>query len=376
MKFIVNSSVLLKQLQAISGVINTKNTLPILDNFLFELKGNELTITATDLETTMISKLELDMADENGSIAVPSQLLVDTLKTLSSVPITFTAEMDSFNISISAGEGIFKLSGYSAEEYPNTPTVDSESKIQIESSVLSKAINKCIFAAGFDELRPVMTGVYFKLHPDNITFVATDAHKLVCYTRTDVTAEEEINFIVPKKPLQQLKNNLPSESTHVSIDYNKTNAVFSFNNITLYCRLIEGKYPNYQAVIPSENPNVLIIDRLLFLNTLKRVSIFSSHSTYQIRLKIAGRELTVSAEDLDFANEAKERLTCQFEGEDIEIGFNSKFLIEMLNNLDSENISLEMSTPNRAGIIKPIDHENENEDILMLVMPIMLNNQD
>lgn len=374
MKFIINSSVLLKQLQAVSGVIGSNNTLPILDNFLFEQKDNELIITATDLETTMISKVELDMADTDGSIAVPAKILLDTLKTLPSVPITFTANTEALTIEISAGEGNYKMVGYDAGDYPKTPEVESSANIKIDSSILLKAISKTIFAAGFDELRPVMTGVFFKLDTDNVTFVATDAHKLVCYQRTDVNASEKIDFIVPRKPLNQLKSNLPTENTEVTIDYNEKNAVFAFDNITLYCRLIEGKYPNYQAVIPSENPNVLTVDRLLFLNTIKRVSIFSSHSTFQVRVKIAGRELIVSAEDLDFSNEAKERLTCQYDGEDIEIGFNSKFLIEMLNNIDSENISLEMSTPNRAGIIRPVDNENKNEDILMLVMPVMLNN--
>ena len=374
MRFIVNSSVLLKQLQAVSGVISTNNTLPILDNFLFQLKDNNLVITATDLETTITSRVELDMADEDANIAVPAKILIDTLKTFSSTPLTFSVDLESLVITISAGEGNYKLSGYNAEEYPKTPEFDSNSTLSIDSSILQKAISKTIFATGYDDLRPVMTGVLFKMNPENVIFVATDAHKLVCYKRMDLNADEEINFILPKKPLNQLKNNLPSENTPVLIEYNDTNAVFTFGTIKLICRLIDGKYPNYQAVIPADNPNKLIVDRQLFLNTIKRVSIFASHSTFQVRLKIAGQELTISAEDIDYSNEAKERLTCQYEGEDIEIGFNSKFLLEMLTNLESENISLEMSTPNRAGIIKPIDNENKNEDILMLVMPVMLNN--
>jgi len=374
MKFIVNSSVLLKQLQAVSGVISTNNTLPILDNFLFQLKDNNLIITATDLETTITSKVELDMADNDASVAVPAKILIDTLKTFSSTPLTFSVDLESLVITISAGEGNYRLSGYNAEEFPKTPEIDSNSTLNIDSGILQKAISKTIFATGYDDLRPVMTGVLFKMTPENVIFVATDAHKLVCYKRMDLNAEEEINFILPKKPLNQLKNNLPSENTPVLVEYNDTNAVFTFDSIKLICRLIEGKYPNYQAVIPADNPNRLTVDRLLFLNTIKRVSIFASHSTFQVRLKIAGRELTISAEDIDYSNEAKERLTCQYEGEDIEIGFNSKFLLEMLSNLESENISLEMSTPNRAGIIRPVDNENKNEDILMLVMPVMLNN--
>ncbi|OPZ97661.1 MAG: DNA polymerase III subunit beta [Bacteroidetes bacterium ADurb.Bin408] len=375
MKFIVNSSVLLKQLQALNGVISTNNTLPILDNFLFELEGNQLTITATDLETTMTSAIELEMADEDNRIAVPAKILIDTLKTfVSSTPITFSADTESKVITISAGEGNYRLSGYSAEEFPQSPTIESSSSIEIDSSILQKAISKTIFATGYDDLRPVMTGVYFKMTPDNAIFVATDAHKLVCYKRQDVNGEEEVSFILPKKPLNQLKNHLPVENSPVAIEFNNTNAIFTFGTVKLICRLIDGKYPNYQAVIPVDNPNKLIVDRLLFLTTIKRISLFASQSTYQVRLKIAGMELTVSAEDIDYSNEAKERLNCQYEGEDIEIGFNSKFLIEMLSNLESENISLEMSTPNRAGIIRPVDNENQNEDILMLVMPVMLNN--
>jgi len=374
MRFIVNSSVLLKQLQAVSGVISTNNTLPILDNFLFQLKGNNLIITATDLETTITSSVELDMSDDDANIAVPAKILIDTLKTFSSTPLTFSVDLESMVITISAGEGNYKLSGYNAEEYPKTPEIESSAMLNIDSSILLKAISKTIFATGYDDLRPVMTGVLFKMNPENVIFVGTDAHKLVWYKRNDLNAEEEINFILPKKPLNQLKNNLPTENAPVLIEYNDTNAVFTFGTIKLICRLIEGKYPNYQAVIPANNPNKLIVDRLLFLNSIKRVSIFASHSTFQVRLKIAGRELTISAEDIDYSNEAKERLTCQYEGEDIEIGFNSKFLLEMLSNLESENISLEMSSPNRAGIIKPVDNENKNEDILMLVMPVMLNN--
>ncbi len=377
MKFIANSTVLLKQLQALSGVISTNNTLPILDNFLFQLKGNHLTVTATDLETTMTTQMELEMADNDSSIAVPAKILIETLKTFTkNTPITFSVEIETLVITISAGDGNFKLSGYNAEEYPKTPEIDSSSSISINSSILQKAISKTIFATGYDDLRPVMTGVFFKMTPENAIFVATDAHKLVCYKRNDIVGEDgEILFILPKKPLNQLKNNLPTDNDiPVLVEYNTTNAIFTFDNIKLICRLIDGKYPNYQAVIPVDNPNKLIVEREPFLSTIKRVSIFASHSTFQVRLKVAGMELIISAEDIDYSNEAKERLSCQYQGEDMEIGFNSKFLIEMLSNLDTHSISLEMSTPNRAGIIRPVDDDNQNEDILMLVMPVMLNN--
>jgi len=236
-----------------------------------------------------------------------------------------------------------------------------------------QAISKTVFATGNDELRPVMSGVYCQLSPEDIIFVATDAHKLVRYKRTDTKADEMSSFILPKKPLNQLKNVLISVDAPVKIRYNQTNAFFSFENIDLICRLIDGKYPNYEAVIPTENPNKLTIERVSFLNSIKRVSIFASHSTYQIKLNISGRELVLSSEDVDFSNEAKERLTCNYEGLDMEIGFNSKFLMEMLTNIDSDEVRIEMSEPNRAGILMPVDKDNKSEDILMLVMPVMLN---
>ncbi|MEZ5083982.1 MAG: DNA polymerase III subunit beta [Bacteroidales bacterium] len=372
MKFIVSSTVLLKNLQLISGVINPSNTLPILDNFLFELEDKTLKITASDLETTMSVKVALDMAEDPGVVAVPAKILLDTLKTFANVPLTFTINKENLGIEISAGEGKFKLTGQESNEFPVTPTIEEATTVKLNSEVLRSAFNKTLFATGNDELRPVMSGVYCELSPDDLTFVATDAHKLVRYKRKDATAESVAAFILPKKPLNQLKNVLPDD-TEVVIEYDQTNAFFAYDHINLICRLIDGKYPNYDAVIPKDNPNVLMIDRSPFINSIKRVSLFANQSTNQIRLKISGKELTLSAEDIDFANEAKERLTCNYEGEDIEIGFNSKFLLDMLNNIDSSELKLEMSAPNRAGILLPVDPENKDEDILMLVMPVMLN---
>lgn len=374
MKFIVSSTLLLKQLQAIGGVINSSNTLPILDNFLFELDKDGLTISASDLETTMTAKVAVAKAEKTGSIAIPAKILLDTLKTFSDIPITFTIESKTtYAIEISAGEGKYKLTGHNADEFPKTPTLESFSLVEIGSEVLAKAISKSLFATGNDELRPVMSGVFCQLSPENITFVATDAHKLVRYRRTDAKSKEVSSFILPKKPLNLLKNLLLYDESKIKIEYNNTNAFFAFNNFNLICRLIDGKYPNYDAVIPTNNPNKLIIERIPFLNSIKRVSIFSNQSTHQVRFKISGKELTLSAEDLDFANEAKERLSCQYEGEDMEIGFNSKFILEMLNNIDSNEVCLEMSAPNRAGLLLPVNNENKEEDLLMLVMPVMLN---
>lgn len=373
MKFIVSSSLLLKNLQSIIGVINTSNTLPILDDFLFDLKDDALAITSSDLETTMSVTLKPDKALQNGSIAIPAKILVDTLKTFADIPVSFTINEDNQGIEISAGDGKYKLAGHKSDEYPRVPSLESTTSIELTSSLLSQAINKTLFATGNDELRLVLSGVFCELSPEDITFVATDAHKLVKYKRTDAKSNESASFILPKKPLNLLKNIITGQDMPVSIEYNRTNAFFSFQNVHLVCRLIDGKYPNYDAVIPTENPNKLTIDRNALLTTIRRVAIFANQSTHQVRFKLSGKELVLSSEDLDFSKESKDRLTCDYEGDDLEIGFNSKFLIEMLNNIDTEEVRLEMSAPNRAGILLPVNQENKNEDILMLVMPVMLN---
>jgi len=373
MKFIISSSLLLKNLQAVIGVINSNNTLPILDDFLFELKDDTLTVTTSDLETTMNVTVKTDKSETDGSVAIPAKILVDTLKTLPDIPVSFSIDLGTLLIEISAGEGKYKLSGHHSEEYPRTPALEETTSLKLSSGILAKAVNKTLFATGNDELRLVLSGVYCQLSPDDIIFVATDAHKLVRYTRTDAKAQSSASFILPKKPLNLLKNILSSQETEVTVEYNRTNAFFAFSNLNLICRLIDGKYPNYEAVIPKDNPNHMIIDRVALLNSIRRVSIFANQSTHQVRFKITGKELLLTAEDVDFSNEARERLTCSYEGEDIEIGFNSKFLLEMLGNIDSDDVRLEMSGPSRAGILLPAGNENKDEDILMLVMPVMLN---
>ncbi|MFY0604992.1 MAG: DNA polymerase III subunit beta [Flavobacteriaceae bacterium] len=370
MKFIVSSSQLLKQLQVLGGVINSNNTLPILDNFLFELSENTLKVSASDLETTMSSVVDVE-SDSSGSIAVSARLLLDTLKTFPDQPLTFKTEGDS-TIEISSDQGKYDMAYFGGDEFPKAVSLPSPSKTVMPSDVLATAISKTIFAAGNDDLRPVMSGVFFQFSSESLTFVATDAHKLVKYTRTDVTAGQTAEFIMPKKPLNLLKGILGS-SEEVTIEYNDSNAKFTFDNFVLVCRLIDGKYPNYEAVIPKENPNKLTVDRASFQNSVRRVSIFSSKTTHQIRLKMAGTELNISAEDLDFSNKADERLSCDYQGDDMQIGFNSRFLSEMLSNLTSNEVLIEMSLPNRAGILTPIDGTDEGEQITMLVMPVMLN---
>ncbi len=371
MKFIVSSSYLLKQLQVLGGVINNSNTLPILDNFLFELEHSKLTVSASDLETTMASTLEVE-SDSEGSVAIPAKLLLETLKTFPEQPLTFVIE-DNNTIEISSNHGKYALAYASADEFPKAISLDSPSTTTLGADILATAISKTIFAAGNDDLRPVMSGVFFQFSTESLTFVATDAHKLVKYSRTDVTANETAEFIMPKKPLNLLKGILAGSDEDVTIEYNDSNAKFSFENSVLICRLIDGKYPNYEAVIPKDNPNQLTISRNQFLNSVRRVSIFSNKTTHQIRLKIAGAELNISAEDVDYSNKAEERLTCDYQGDDMQIGFNSRFLSEMLSNLNAEDIQLEMSMPNRAGILTPIDGLDEGETVTMLVMPVMLN---
>jgi len=372
MNFIVSSSYLLKQLQVLGSVINSSNSLPILDNLLFELNKKSLTVSSSDLETTMSATLEIESTDI-GSVAIPAKLLLDILKTFPEQPLTFTVEENS-TIEISSNSGKYAIAYAPGDEFPKSIQLEDPSSTLVSAEVLATAISKTIFATGNDDLRPVMSGVFFQFSPEGLIFVATDAHKLVKYARTDVSASEVAEFIMPKKPLNILKSILGTSETEVKIDYNKSNATFSFESYILTCRLIDGKYPNYEAVIPKENPNKLIIDRTQFFNSVRRVSIFSNKTTHQIRLKIAGAELNISAEDIDYSNKAEERLTCDYQGDDMQIGFNSRFLLEMLTNLQSDEIQLEMSMPNRAGILTPIDGLDEGETVTMLVMPVMINN--
>lgn len=371
MKFIVSSESLFRELQILGGIINNNNTLPILDNFLFHLNGNQLILTASDLETSMSATIEVESQD-NTMIALPARLLLDTLKTFPEQPLTFVKTKEN-TVEISANNGKYALAYLDGEDFPKAAQVRDPIKTKINGQILATAINTTLFASGNDDLRPVMSGVFFQFNTSELTFVATDAHKLVKYTRTDIKADKNAEFIMPKKPLQLLKSILQSVDEDLVIEYNETNAEFSFENLRMTCRLVEGKYPNYEAVIPKENPNIMEIDRGEFLNSVRRVSIFSNKTTHQVRLKLAGAELQVSAEDFDYSNKAEERLGCDYQGDDMQIGFNSRFLIEMLNNINCDVIKLSMSLPNRAGIITPIDHLDDGEDVTMLVMPVMLN---
>lgn len=375
MKFVVSSTEMLNHLTAISRVISSKSTLPILDNFLFNLEENKLTITASDLESTLITWVELENTEGIGEIAIPAKLLIDTLKEFPEQPLTFQVNTETFAIDIFSVNGKFSIVGQNGEEYPELPEIHTESAISVDMShdVLLTGINKTLFATADDELRPVMNGILVEISPEDATFVASDAHKLVRYKRTDIKSEVESSFILPKKPAALLKNLLPKEDFDVKLEFDDKNAFFHLTNFKVICRLVEGKYPSYNSVIPTNNPNKMQIDRLELYNTLRRVSVFSNQASNLVRLKISGNQLVVSAQDVDFSISAVERLNCSYEGDELEIGFKSSFLLEILANLSSTDVRVELSDPTRAGILLPIEKEFDEEDVLMLLMPMMIN---
>lgn len=375
MKFVVSSSELLGHLQAISRVISSKNTLPILDNFLFNLSGNDLEITASDLESTLITRMKLENTQGEGTIALPARILLDTLKEFSVQPLTFDINPDTMAVVISSENGKFNVVGQNGIDFPALPSIKIEKKFTfvINAEVMLAGINKTLFATADDELRPVMGGIFVEASTDKITFVASDAHKLVRYQRTDAHADSNASFILPKKPASLLKNILPREVGPVTVEFDDKNAFFVLNDYKVVCRLVEGNYPNYNSVIPKNNPRKITIDRVEFSNTLKRVSVFSNQASNLVKLQIKGNQVMVSAQDIDFSISAYERIKCQYEGEEIEIGFKSVFLLEILANIASQDVMIELADPTRAGLFLPVITDNESEDLLMLLMPMMIN---
>lgn len=369
MKFQVSSSELQSQLVIANGAINPNPVIPILEDYLFELLDNTLTITSTNLETTIVSTLEVT-GSANGRIAVPAKTLLETLKALPEQPISFELDPDSNGITLISKYGEYKLAGDTPEEYPALPTKENVKTLSLDAKILNNAISKTMFAASTDELRLAMTGVFVQVDFNKIVFVATDAHKLVKYTFGNIASEETASFIIPKKALNLLKNALHNDGP-VDLSYNTKNAFFEFEGTQVICRLVDAKYPDYNAVIPVENPNVLVLERRDFLNSLRRISIYANKTTNQVILNITGNSLTLSAQDLDFSNEATEVLACSYDGEPMTIGFNAKFLGEMLNVLETTEVTLNLSTPNRAGLLLPMVQE-DNEHLLMLVMPVMM----
>jgi DNA polymerase III subunit beta len=371
MKFIVSSTQLLKHLQQISGVINANTVLPILEDFLFEIEKNKLTIVATDLETVM--KIHMDIeAKDSGRVCIPAKILLDSLKNIPEQPLTFTIDKN-FGVEITSDNGKYKVMGENPDNFPKEPLADEANSFVMPSSALVTAINKCLFAVSNDDLRPAMTGVFFDLSPVGITCVATDAHRLVRYSRIDVVCPESDTFIVPKKPLTLLKNVLPNTDGELNISYNNNHLFVKHGSTEMVCRLIDARFPDYKVVIPTDNPYKLTVNKNDFQNALRRVSVFSNKSTNQVALTITGSELQLAAQDVDFSFEGNERMACQYDGEDLQIAFNAKFLIEMLSAADTDDVVIELSTPTKAGIIKPTE-KPENEELLMLVMPLMLNN--
>jgi DNA polymerase-3 subunit beta len=378
MKFIVSSTDLLSHLQAISRVINSKNSLPILDNFLLQLEGNTLTMTASDIETTLITSMEVETVEGSGKVAVTSRLLLDTLREFSAQPLTFNINDSNLALVITSANGSYNFIGQNGDEYPRLPQLQDDSrKLTLPVSTLSSGISKTLFCTADDELRPVMNGVFFDIATDCLTLVATDAHKLVRYKtpHTAVSVQEGddgVNFILPKKPATMLKNILPKEMGEVEILFDKKNAYFKLANYTMICRQVEGRFPNYNAVIPTSNPYKIIIDRVTLLNAMKRVSVFANQASNLVKLSFNNNEIHISAQDIDFSISAEETISCQFDGEPIKIGFKSSFLIEILGNINSSDIIMELSDASRAGLILPFENE-QGEEILMLLMPMLLN---
>lgn len=372
MKFIVSTSTLLKQLTAIVGVIPSNPMIPILENFLFEIKEGTLTVTASDLQTSIIVQINVE-ADQEGSVAVPAKMLVDTLRNLPEQPVTVNVNFDSYSVEIISDNGRYKLTGENATDFPKIPQLGRADSIQIPSDVLADALGYTLFATSNDDMKPAMNGVFFNITENNANFVSSDSHRLIRYRRNDLKSEYDMAIIVHKKALSVLKNTLPSERAFVNLDFNSSNAIFSFGQTKLICRLIDERFPDYENVIPTHNENLVTIDRQEMLSCLKRIVIYANRSTNQVRLRITGNELVVSSEDLDFSNEASERLFCDHTGPDIEIGFNAKFLIEILSNQPTDKVVFKLAEPSSAGLITPSEKSAE-EDILMLVMPIMLHN--
>ena len=375
MKFVVSSTELLGHLQAISRVISSKNTLPILDNFLFNLSGNDLEITASDLESTLITRMKLENASGDGIIALPARILLDTLKEFSVQPLAFDINLDTLAVVITSENGKFNVVGQNGIDFPALPSIRKEKKFTfvINADVMLAGINKTLFATADDELRPVMGGIFIEASTDKITFVASDAHKLVRYQRSDSHADDNASFILPKKPASLLRNILPREEGPVTVEFDEKNAFFNLNDYRVICRLVEGNYPNYNSVIPKNNPRKITIDRVEFYNTLKRVSVFSNQASNLVKLQLKGNQAMVSAQDIDFSISAFEKIKCQYEGDDMEIGFKSVFLLEILANISSQDVMIELADPTRAGLFLPAEVDNEAVDLLMLLMPMMIN---
>lgn len=373
MRFVVSSTALLSHLQSISKVINSKNTLPILDCFLLDLQGSTLTLTAADTETRLVTSLDITEVEGSGKLAINAKNLLDPLKELPEQPLTFEINDENLEIFIYFHNGKYNFVGQNGDEYPQPKELnETAASITIKPDILFSAVNRTLFASADDELRPVMNGIYFDITTDDVTFVASDGHKLVRFKTVAAKGTERASFILPKKPSNLLKSILPKETEDVTIKFDENNAYIKMSSYTMTCRFIEGRYPNYNSVIPQNNPNQIVLDRQAFLNALKRVSVFSNPASSLVKLQLSEGKVLVSAQDIDFSTAAEETVPCQYEGTAMNIGFKSNFLIEILNNIPASEVSFELSDPSRAGLIFPVEKE-EDEDLLMLLMPMMLN---
>lgn len=373
MKFIVSSATLLNHLQAISRVINAKNTLPILDCFLLDVKENTLTLTAADNETRLTTTVEVSNVEGEGSLAINARNLLDPLRELPDQPLTFDINDETLEVFIYYHNGKYNFVGQKGDEYPEPKALkDSFMTLNVDAETLFSGINRTVFATADDELRPVMNGIYFDITADDLTFVASDGHKLVRVTTGETKGEGRSSFILPKKPANLLKSLLPRESGTVEIQFDENNAYIAMESYQMVCRFVEGRYPNYNSVIPQNNPNMVTLDRVALLNALKRVSVFSNPSSSLVKLQLSEDKIVVSAQDIDFLTAAEETIPCSYDGNVMNIGFKAVFLIDILNNIPSADVRIELSDPSRAGLILPVEKE-ENEEMLTLLMPMMLN---
>jgi len=373
MKFSVSSSALLSLLATTGKVISNKNQLPILDYFLFELRDGRLKVTASDLETTLIGSIEVDSVEQEGVIAAPARLMLDSLKEFPEMPLTIEVNDSTWEIKICWNSGVSSIPGVSGMSYPALPALAEDKKeMDFDVDTLVAGINKTIFATADDELRPVMNGVFINIQPETTTFVGTDAHKLVRFT-AESQSNVAASFILPKKPANLLKNVLLKEDDSIKVSFDNKNVIFELTSHTLVCRLIEGNYPNYNAVIPTANPNKVLIDRIELLNGIKRVAVCSNQATNLIRMDVANNTVNLTAQDLDFSVSAKESLSCSYDGEPITIGFKSTFLVEILANTETPTVLIELADSTRAGVFKPVYDDKQNSDTLMLLMPMMIN---
>ena len=373
MKFIGSSTALFSHLQAISRVINSKNALPILDCFLFQLEKGTLSVTASDNETTLVTSLEVSESDTDGRFALSSKTILDALKEIPEQPLSFDINPDNLEITVVYQNGKYSVVGQNADEFPQPASLSENAvHIGIPAEILLNGINRSLFATADDELRPVMNGIYFDITPEDLTMVASDGHKLVRNRNLSLSGSERAAFILPKKPAALLKNLLPKEQGDVNIDFDDRNAVFTLENYRMVCRLIEGRYPNYNSVIPQNNPHKVTIDRQQLVSALRRVSVFSSQASSLIKLRLQENQLVISAQDIDFSTSAEESMTCQYQGNPMSIGFKSTFLIDILNNLPGTEVIIELADPSRAGVLVPVE-QSDKEELLMLLMPMMLN---